>query len=58
MHWKRDCPTCSSGGFLSFTPKKCDGCQGKGGNGTFGPCEVDNMHFKSLCLKCNGKCFI
>eukprot|EP01119_Soliformovum_irregulare_P012071 TRINITY_DN310_c0_g2_i1.p1 TRINITY_DN310_c0_g2~~TRINITY_DN310_c0_g2_i1.p1 ORF type:complete len:426 (+),score=61.31 TRINITY_DN310_c0_g2_i1:89-1279(+) len=32
----------------------CPRCQGKGGIGTFGPCEPGNMHFKSTCPVCVG----
>lgn len=30
-------------------------CQGKGGNGTFGPCEQGDVHWKSSCNVCGGQ---
>lgn len=32
----------------------CKKCEGKGGLGTFGPCEPGNMHFKVTCNVCDG----
>jgi hypothetical protein len=41
-----------------FTPAvvgPCKKCQGKGGLGTFGPCEPGHMHFKAICPVCQGQ---
>lgn len=32
----------------------CKKCTGKGGLGTFGPCEPSHMHFKATCNVCDG----
>lgn len=32
----------------------CKKCHGKGGLGTFGPCEPGHMHFKAVCAVCQG----
>jgi len=37
-----------------IAPSPCKKCGGKGGLGTFGPCEPGSMHFKATCNVCDG----
>jgi hypothetical protein len=42
---------------MTINTVPCPPCQGKGGNGTFGPCGILDMHFKSVCAACGGRGF-
>jgi hypothetical protein len=38
--------------------RPCNMCAGKGALGAFGPCTADDVHFKSACHVCQGKCHV
>jgi len=40
---------------MGFSASPCAVCKSMGGLGTFGPCEVGSVHYKSLCQNCQGK---
>lgn len=57
MHYKNPCPCCK-GKMKTHRQKKCTQCNGLGGLGTFGACEIGSVHFKQLCNVCNGRCYL
>lgn len=60
LHAKVECRLCNATGRVVEHPawRQCNGCQGKGGHGVFGPCGEHSLHFKRLCEHCQGRGYI